>query len=326
MGKNSRKGLNAKIESLKHYLPIIADKEEAKCLAAVTDPVTATMADCSNAVSERRHTISRVYLTHMADANNDVLWALPLDAIHIAHHAFVASNPGNKMGPIPPKSVPVPSASTWYFACQQHDEMFNPIDQGINFFGHQGDTRDENLFLLAYRTVLSTASTLRGSRQAARKLLMDKGNHTAIKEREFTIYKAQEKVNEHKLMLDKQLSCGQLSMTHHIASVKPHTRIAVSQFEDAKCLNVLPNGEFTWVIISHSSKETKEFEQQASQELARILSSLEDPMDCAPLIDLLSSRSPNAYISPDDYSKWTAADQDVLCQNITSYLEQYMLL
>ena len=326
MSKISRKEINKGIQRLKLYTPIIADKEEAKCLAVGTDLETALMVACPNSVSERRHTISRVYLNQMSDANNNVLWTLPLDATHIAHHAYVAPRHGNKIGPIPPKNVPVPSASTWFFACEKHDALFNPIDQGINFFGHQRDIMGENLFLLAYRTVLSTASTVRGARRAAYKLRIDEGNHRSIAERESTLYKAYEKVNTQKLMLDNQLLCKQFSMTHHIASVKPHTRIAISQFEDDRCLNVLPNGEFTWVIISHSSKETEVFEQQASQELARILSSLEDPTDCAPLIDLLSSRSPNAYISPDDYSKWTAADQDVLCQNITSYLEQYMLL
>ena len=148
----------------------LEDSESAVCLAAKTGGEYEEGVICGDKAVDRRHTISKAaYLSQMAECGF-VLSTLPIDVRHMAHHTLSESRKARKSVPevthLPPKPVSINDASTWHFACGDHDAMFKPIDEGITLpSNHEymsittegtsgADKALENaLFLMAYRSV-----------------------------------------------------------------------------------------------------------------------------------------------------------------------------
>ena len=180
------------LDVLRRLQTALEDGESAVCLAAKTGREYKEGVICGNKAGDRRHTISNAaYLTQMAERGL-VLSTLPIDAPHIAHHVLSDSRTARKSLPnithLAPKPTSIKDASTWHFACGEHDAMFKPIDEGILFPSSREHMRirtkgatgankslENALFLMAYRSVLSGLSILRGALKVLKALRLQKG-------------------------------------------------------------------------------------------------------------------------------------------------------
>lgn len=285
---------------------------------------------CGAPAAERRHSISKIYLNRITK-NRHPLWVLPVDMEWVANQTKADGRIAGKgleaITCIPPKPTSYKEASTGHFACQAHDDMFNPVDTGIKFPDQQeyvcietanatGDDKelDEALFLLAYMPILSTMSMLRGTRKALYELRKKKGNHAAIRNRQTKTAGMYCRVNVYKRHFDRRFAkSGECNMTHHLVAVQPHTRIAVGHLDidDEKVLSVLPGEGVSWLIISHLSDDATRLKGKVAELVNDWPKKLADAANKRPLIDAVTG-SYNSFMSPEDYAEWAQEDKDEL--------------
>ena len=210
---------NDPLDAVRRIQTSLADREDPICLAAKHREDDEVLAICGKKAEKRRHTISkRAYLTQIAE-DGLVLSTLPIDVRHIAHHTISDSRKAKKRLPtiahLPPKPTSIDDASTWHFACQQHDDKFKPIDLGIQFptphkymrivtedAGGADKVLEETLFLMAYRSILSSLSVLRGTRKALITLRSEKGSHRQINLNAREVHRAYDELMKYKASYD----------------------------------------------------------------------------------------------------------------------------
>ena len=307
----------------------LEDWENAVCLAARTGGEYKEGAICDNSAGERRHTISKAaYLTQIAECGL-VLSTLPIDVPHISHYALKDSRRVGKGRPgithLPPKPIPLDDASAWHFACEEHDARFDPIDVGIPFHSSreymclttEGSTGadsalEEALFLMAYRSVLSGLSILRGLNKGLVELQSQKGNLRAIRQQWGEVSRGRDGLLKHKRQYDGRFAGVRIySMTHHIMSVRSHTGLAMSLVGPYVTTNILPDSGNTRIVVSHASDESKERRQEVEDGITNLTKTLLDEANKEPFIDLVANNF-DSYIAPADYNRWAEEDKDAL--------------
>ena len=319
----------------------LEDGENAVCLAARTGEDYEVGVTCDNSARERRHSISNsAYLTQIAECGL-VLSTLPIDASHISHYVLKDSRRRRKGQPgithLPPKPTPLDDASAWHFACQEHDAKFKPIDLGIPFPNTNEYMRltaggstgaavalEEALFLMAYRSVLSALSILRGVRKALVELRIQKGSHQSISQHAIEVTKRYDLLMEYKRQFDGRFAgVRSFDMTHHIMSARSHTGLAASLVGPYATTNILPDGGITRIVVSHASDESKERRQEIEVEIANLTKGLSDKGNKRAFIDLVAN-SFDSYVSPADYKKWAEEDKDALMRTAAKSVMQYL--
>ena len=319
----------------------LEDGENAVCLAAKTGAEYEEGTTCDNSARERRHTISKAaYLTQIAECGL-VLSTLPIDAPHISHHALVDSRRAGKGRPgithVPPKPTPLDDASAWHFACEEHDAKFKPIDAGIPFpnvheymrLTTEGSTGadvalEEALFLMAYRSVLSGLSIIRGLRKALVELRSLKGNHREIRQQWSEVNRGHDGLMKYKRRYDRRFAAVRsCNMTHHLMSAQSHTGLAVSLVGPYATTNILPDSGITRIVVSHASDESKERRQEIEDEITNLTKVLSDEANKKPFIGLVAN-SFDSYIAPADYREWAEEDKDALMQTAAKSVMQFL--
>ena len=307
----------------------LEDQTNARCLAARTGNQYEEGTNCGELAGERRHSISKRYLRPLAN-NGRTLWVLPCDAVHVAKQTTadgrIAGKGLEQITEIPPKPISVNQASTWHFACQHHDGMFGPVDQGIKFprlrqyvsiqtkdATAENKELEEALFLLAYMIVLSSVSPLRGGSNALRKLWLRQRNvpeRRAIADQQRANARTIGFINSLKLHLDRRFArAGECNMTHHLVPVNPHTGMAFGGLEnDRKIVSVLPDDGGSWMVISHLDDDGVRVRGKVDELVNDWPEKLADRDNKQPFIDGVTS-SFNSFISPKDYSTLTKEEQ-----------------
>ena len=332
---------NDPLEPLRRIQASLADRVDAVCLAARTGGDYDVLAICGKDAGKRRHTISkRAYLTQIAE-DGLVLSTLPIDVSHIAHHTISNSRQAKKRLPtithLPPKPTSIDDASTWHFACQQHDDKFKPIDLGIQFpTSHKymrigteqltgADERfEEALFLMAYRSILSSLSILRGARKALITLRQERGNHRQIKKVSIEVQMSHDKLMEYKSQYDGRfVGARRYDMTHHLIAVSPHTKLAISSVDDYATTNILPDEGVTRIVVSHATNEALERQQAIEMRITDLAKGLSAREDRRPLIGLVANTF-DAYIAPADYESWSDKDKRSLEKAAADRIKQFL--
>ena len=310
----------------------LEDRTNARCLAARTDEQYEEGTICGELAGERRHSISKRYLRPLANSGRP-LWVLPCDAVHVAKETTaggrIAGKGLDEITEIRPKPISVNKASTWHFACQHHDGMFGPVDNGIKFprlreyvsiqtkdASGKHKELEEALFLSAYMIVLSSLSTLRGGRNALGKLWLRQRNvpeRRAIADQQRANARTIDFINSLKLHLDRRFAgVGECNMTHHLVPVNPHTGMAFGGLEnDRKIVSVLRDDGGSWMVISHLTDDATAVQGSVDSLVNEWPTKLADRDNKQPFIDGVTS-SFNSFISSKDYSTWTKEEQDEL--------------
>ena len=268
-----------------------------------------------------------------------MLSTLPIDAPHIAHHILSNSRTARKNLPeitrLPPKPTSIDDASTWYFACGEHDARFKPIDEGIPFpssheymrittEGITGASKalENALFLMAYRSVLSGLSILRGLRKALEAIRLQKGNHREIRQQVSEANRSYSELIEYKRQYDGRFAGVQgYNMTHHLMSAQPHTNLAMSKVDTDAVINILPDSGTSRIVASHSTDGTKGKQQEVENWITNIARHLSNRDKKGPFIDLVANTF-DAYIAPADYKGWSEKDKDVLMATAATSIER----
>ena len=319
----------------------VEDREAAVCLAARTAGEYKEGATCGNRAGGRRHTISNAaYLTQIAE-NGLVLSPLPTDAPHIAHHTRANSRKARKsrveITHLPPKPTLLGNASTWHFACEEHDDKFKPIDKGIPFPNSHDYMRittegtaeadrelEEALFLMAYRSVLSSLSILRGVCKALERLLLERGNHLPIIEQKRQALRSYNELMKYKLPYDARFAGARgYSMDHHLIAAQPHTNLAMSRVYTYATTNILPDNGISRIVVSHAASEKTDRQQEVENWVTEIPQTLSDRNNKGPFIDLVAT-SFDAYISPADYKDWMEEDKDSLTRAAAQQMREFL--
>ena len=307
----------------------LEDSEGAVCLAASTGRDYEEGAICGSPVKERRHTISKkAYLKQMSKSGR-VLSTLPINASHIAHYTFTESRKTGKrqlqITHLPPKPTSIDEASTWRFACQDHDARFMPIDKGIVFPKSHEYTRittdtvadamkefEEALFLMAYRSLLSSLSILRGLSKTLSVLRVQKGNHPEILRHMDEVRRSRHTMAKNRHQYDKRFAgLSDCNMTHHFIAAQSHTRLAMSKVMDIGIVNVLPGRDTSRIVVSHLTNVQSKGEEKVENWIANAARALSDHNRKRPFIDLIAGDY-DAYISPADYENWSKEERDSL--------------
>ena len=338
----ARRRSNDPFDLIRIMQTVLKDTKNAACLAAKTGGEYREGEICGNSAGGRRHTISNAaYLEPMAESKH-VLSVLPIDAPHIAHHARssgrIAGKRRLKMASLPPKCISIDDASTGYFACDEHDGKFQPIDTGIPFptsheymrITTEGTTEadralEETLFLMAYRSVLSALCILRGLDKVLRQLRvenrMEKGK---LSRHANENYRSYDRLLKYKRPYDARFAGVQgYNMTHHLIAGQPHTRLAMSGIGTDATTNILPCDGVSRIVVSHATDEPRERQQEAENSLTNALKELSDRDDKKPFVELASSAF-DAYISPADYREWSEEDKGALRRASAETMNQWL--
>ena len=325
-GKRSSRDPLQPIRELQKQLE---DSEGAKCLAAKTTEGYKEGVLCGSPAEARRHTISNsAYLTEMSE-DGLVLSTLPIDASHIAHYTLMDSLKARSgqlhVARLRPKPTSLNDASTWHFACQEHDASFGPIDRRIAFPSSHEYMRitteelDETmkplenaLFLMAYRSLLSSLSIFRGLRNTLVALKLQKGNLPEIRRQMTDVSVSQNKMMKGKRRYDGRfagvLDCN---MIHHLIAAEPHTRLAMSKVMTFGIVNVLPGNDISRIVVSHLADGREKDEREAAEWIANAAKALSDHSDRKSFVGLISGTF-EAYVSPTDYKGWSEMEKNVL--------------
>ena len=78
------------------------------------------------------------------------------------------------------------------------------------------------------------------------------------------------------------------NMTHHLASIHPHTRLAMSKLVTGAVINILPDSGLSRIVVSHSYDITKGKQQEVEKLLIDITRQLSDADNKKPFIDLVA--------------------------------------
>ena len=329
------------LDVLRKVQTALEDREGAVCLAAKTIGDYKEGAICGNKAEARRHTISNAaHLSQIAESGL-VLNTLPIDALHIAHYTISDSRAVRTNLPqivhLPPKPTSIDDASTWHFACGEHDARFKPIDEGILFpssheymrittEGATGATKalEEILFLMAYRSILSSLSILRGVCVALRKLQLEKGNHQVIRQQASEAFRSYSALMKYKSPYDRRFANIQCyNMTHHLIAGQPHTRLAMSGVDPYATTNILPDGDVSRIVVSHAADETKGREHEIVNRLANMPKELANQSDKGPFINLVANTF-GTYISAADYREWSEEDKNALMRAAAKSVTQFL--
>ena len=238
---------------------------------------------------------------------------------------------------LPPKPRSIGKASTWRFACQEHDGRFKPIDVGIPFpvshenmrittEGATGANKEleEVLFLMAYRTVLSTLCILRGLCKALGQLRREKGKHPKIVQQATEVYALIERLMEYKRPYDGRFAgVRSYHMTHHLVSAQSHTRLAVSSVGPYATTNILPDKGISRIVVSHAADESRERQLETENRMTDLAEELSDGSNKKPFIDLVTGTF-DAYIAPADYEEWSEEDKDVLKKAAARKMNEFL--
>ena len=329
------------IDVVRRLQTALEDGEGAVCLAAKTGEEFEEGVICGKKAEDRRHAISNAaYLKQMAERGL-VLSTLPVDATHIAHHTLSGIRTSRKSLPeitqLPPKPTSIKDASTWHFACEEHDARFKPIDEGILFpssreymrittVGATGANRslEDAIFLMAYRSVLSGLSILRGVLKVLKALRLEKGNHPEIRRQMVEVTRSYNGLMDHKHQYDRRFAGIQgYDMTHHLASTRSHTRLAMSKLVADAVINILPDSGFSRIVVSHSYDITKEKQQEFEKLSIDITRQLSDADNKKPFIDLVANTY-DTYIAPADYEGWSERDKAVLMTTAANSIKEFV--
>ena len=347
MERGKKDALSDRLELLRIIQKVLQDRENAVCLAAKTDGEYKEATICGKMAEARRHSVSRAaYLSQIAESGF-VLSTLPIDAPHVAHQTIAGGRIAGKrleeINHIRPKPTPIKDAATWHFACGEHDDWFKPIDKGIVFpscheymrIQTEGTTGidkelEEALFLMAYRSVLSSLSILRGARNALHTLRLSKGNHPKIRQQASEISRSISSLMDYKRHYDGRFAGIQYcNMTHHVTTVQPHTRLAMSTIGTYGTIkyaptNILPDSSTTRIVVSHLATEAKESQQDIVTTMGNLPKELSDPNNKKPFIDLVAKKNFEVYIAPADYAVWPNEDKEGLAMTAADHMRQFL--
>lgn len=329
------------LDLVKRVQRALKDREGAVCLAARTGRDYREGEICGKKADAKRHTISRkAYLRPMAQ-DGCVLSTLPIDAPHIAHHTLTSTGRGLRIPPsvshLPPKPISIWDASTWHFACQQDDDKFKAVDTGIRFpvsteyrkittdtVSEGATALEEALFLMAYRSVLSSLSILKGVYNSLRQLRIERGNHQPIVQQARSAYKNYDQVLKLKRPYDGRFAGVQdYKMTHHLIAAPSHTRLALTKVVDYATIAIIPDNNLSRIVVSHAANEPIERQREAKNWVLQKQSELSDSDNKEPFIDLVADTF-DAYISPADYAEWSEQDRDALERAAATSVMQFL--
>ena len=269
-----------------------------------------------------------------------MLSALPIDARHIAHQTIAGGRIAGKrleeITHLPPKPRSIKDATTWHFACQKHDDLFKPIDEGIVFPSCREYMRiqteeatgattelEEMLFLMAYRSVLSSLSILRGAHNALNKLRLEKGNHQRIKQQLTEVSKPVRSLMEYRRQYNGRFAGVQgCDMVHHLVTGQPHTRLTMSYVGTNSTINILPDNGISRIVVSHKASESEKSQLEIENRINTLAKELSDRDNKKPFIDLVTTL--DAYIAPADYEEWPESDKDALMRTAAQKMRQFL--
>jgi len=332
--------LPGRLHLLKLLQAQLEDQGSALCLAPRIEAEYKPGETCGQKAAEKRHTVSKSYLRSIA-SDGQVLSVFPIDAEYVANLTKADGRIGGKgledVTLLPPKPTRIKEASTWHFACQYHDGLFKPVDLGIRFpicrkytsiqtreSTEGGEELEDALFLQAYRTVLSTLSTLRGARETLRQLRKAKWNVREILLQSQEIYERYRRIESYKLRFDGRFSkAGECNMVHHLVPVSPHTRMALGYLDEGMAVSVLPGDGGSWLIVSHLTDDDTKVQGKVEELVNDMPKKLADPDNKIPLIEFVSS-SFGAFISPEDYDGWDREDKEVLGNASAQWLTKWI--
>ena len=176
---------------------------------------------------------------------------------------------------------------------------------------------------MAYRSVLSGLSILRGVRKALETLRLQKGNHREIWQQVSEVNRSYDGLMEYKRQYDGRFAgVRSYNMTHHLVSAQPHTNLSMSKIVTDAVINILPDSDISRIVVSHSTDETKEQQQEVENWIIDIARHLSDRDNKRPFIDLVANTF-DAYIAPGDYKEWSEKDKEALMTTAATSMKEF---